>query len=295
MTDSGGILDPRLNAFRPDLADARLDGLVAAGRFVAGTLRRVVAPSAALRRAPRFDAPLSSELLRGEVFRVFEETDEGWSWGQNQTDAYVGYAPTDALGPLAPVPTHRITALRTFVYPAPDTKLPIRSALSFAATVALAGEAETRGTLYRLLAGGEGAIVAIHATPIDAPPEADYVAVAERFIGSAYLWGGRTSLGLDCSALVQLALMATGKQGPRDTDMQANTLGRALAGTADLQPGDLLYWPGHVAIVADAGHIVHASGHHMAVVREPLAAALDRINRKAGPPSLRRLADAIPR
>ena len=282
-------LDPRLNAFRPDLADSRLEGSVDADRFVEGTLRRVAAPSAALRHAPRPDAALDSELLRGELFRVFEETDEGWSWGQNQTDGYVGYTASDALGPVAPEPTHRITALRTFVYPAPDTKLPARSALSFGAAVSVTGETETRGTRYCLLAGGEGAIVAIHAAPIDAPPEPDYVAVAERFIGTAYLWGGRTSLGLDCSALVQLALMAAGTPSPRDTDMQAASLGQALPGLGDLKRGDLLYWPGHVAIVADATHIVHASGHHMTVVREPLRPALQRIAEKSGDPKARRL------
>ncbi len=282
-------LDPRLNAFRPDLADSRLGGSVAADRFTEGTLRRVAAPSAALRHAPRPDAALDSELLRGELFRVFDETDEGWAWGQNQTDGYVGYTASDALGPVAPEPTHRITALRTFVYPAPDMKLPARSALSFGAAVSVTGETETRGTRYCLLAGGEGALVAIHAAPIDAPPEPDYVAVAERFIGTAYLWGGRTSLGLDCSALVQLALMAAGRPAPRDSDMQAAYLGRALAGLADLRRGDLLYWPGHVAIVADATHIVHASGHHMTVVREPLRPALQRIAEKSGDPKARRL------
>jgi cell wall-associated NlpC family hydrolase len=282
-------LDPRLNAFRPDLADSRLEGGVAAERFAEGRLRRVVAPSAALRHAPRSDAALDSELLRGELFRVFDETDEGWAWGQNQTDGYVGYTASDALGPVAPEPTHRITALRTFVYPAPDTKLPARSALSFGAAVSVAGETETRGTRYCLLAGGEGALVAIHAAPIDARPEPDYVAVAERFIGTAYLWGGRTSLGLDCSALVQLALMAAGTPAPRDTDMQAASLGRALPGLGDLKRGDLLYWPGHVAIVADATHIVHASGHHMTVVREPLRPALQRIAEKSGDPKARRL------
>ena len=276
-------LDPRLNAFRPDLADASLRGKVDAGRFVEAARRRVVAFSAPLKHEPRPDAPLDSEVLRGEIFRVLDESTEGWSWGQLETDSYVGYVPTGALGTLPPEPTHRVTALRTFVYPGPDLKFPALGALSFGSRVALAGETVTRGTLYRRLAGGEGAIVAAHVTPIDAPPETDFVAVAERFVETPYLWGGRTSLGLDCSALVQLSLMATGKTVPRDTDLQEKLLGVPVVGGAAgaLARGDLVFWKGHVGILVDGARMVHASGHAMTVVVEPLADAVARI----GPPT----------
>ena len=281
-------LEPRLHAWRPDLADARLKGQVPSSRYNEGTLKRLVAASAPLKSTPRSDAPFASELIRGEVVRIFEETIEGWAWGQNQTDGYVGYLPSDALGPLTPQPTHRVVALRTFIYPGPDMKLPPLAALSLGATVALAGEAETRGTLYRLLAGGEGAVGAVHVAPLAAPPEPDFVAVAERFRNVPYLWGGRTSLGLDCSALVQLSLMAAGVAVPRDTDMQAAAIGGEVP-LDDLRRGDLVFWPGHVAIARDAARLVHASGYHMAVVEEAAAEALKRIGAKSGPPTVRRL------
>lgn len=286
-------LDPRMNAFRPDLADAGLRGKVDADRFAEGTKYRVVAAAAPLKRVPRPDAPLDSEVLRGEVFSIFDETAEGWSWGQLETDSYVGYVPTEALGSPAPEPTHRVATLRTFIYPGPDLKLPALGALSIECRVTLAGETETRGTLYRHLVGGEGAVIAAHVRPLDAPREGDFVAVAERFVETPYLWGGRTSLGLDCSALVQLSLMACGHAAPRDTDLQEKMLGapveRGIAG--ELTRGDLVFWQGHVGILIDRQHMVHASGHHMTVVIEPLADAVERIARKHGPPtSVRRLA-----
>ena len=144
-------LEPRLNAFRPDLADAGLRGKVEAPRFVEATRRRVVAFSAPLKRSPSVEASLDSEVLRGEVFRVFEETAEGWSWGQLETDSYVGYVPTGALGSLAPEPTHRVAALRTFVYPGPNLKLPFRDYLTLNAKVAVV---ETEGDYARLATGG---------------------------------------------------------------------------------------------------------------------------------------------
>lgn len=280
-------LDRRLNAFRPDVADVRLKGQVAADRFVEGVPGRVVAPSAPLKPAPSPEASLDSELVRGEEVLVFDTTGEGWAFVQSRIDGYVGYAPSDALGPVEPAPTHRVTALRTFIYPGPDMKLPAIAALSLGSTITLAGEAETRGTRFGLLTGGEGAVFLGHVDPIDAPPEPDFVAVAERFVGIPYLWGGRTSLGLDCSALVQVALRAAGTAVLRDTDMQRDTIGTALDPGAGTARGDLVFWPGHVAVVLGDGCIVHASGRHMSVVTEPLAEALARI----GPPTVVRRPD----
>jgi cell wall-associated NlpC family hydrolase len=280
-------LEPRLHAFRPDLADARLKGRVSAARFVEGAPRRVVASAAPLKRRPAADAPLDSEVLRGEVFTVFETTADGWSWGQLETDGYVGYVPGDALSPSAPPPTHRVSALRTFVYPDADMKLPPRTALSFGAVVAIDRETETRGTRYLGLAGGEGWIGAPHLSPVGAPPAGDFVAVAERFLEVSYLWGGRTSLGLDCSALVQLSLAAAGHSAPRDSDLQEKMLGEKLErGLAEAKRGDLVFWRGHVAILIDGEYIVHASGSAMTVIIEALADAIARI----GPPiSVRRV------
>ena len=286
-------LDPRLNAFRPDLADVALKGQVESTRFVEGTARRVIAPSAPLKAEPRADASQASEVLRGEVFTVFEDTPEGWSWGQLQTDRYVGYVPTDALGSLAPEPTHRLAALRTFIYPGPDMKLPPIAPISFGARVTLGREAVTRNTPYREIAGGQGWIVAVAAEPVSAPPANDFVTVSERFLNVAYLWGGRTSLGLDCSALVQLALMAAGKSAPRDTDLQEKMLGVAVEGGigTPLHRGDLVFWKGHVGIMIDGEYLIHSTGHHMAVVIEPLAEVVARIGAKTSQPtSVKRLA-----
>lgn len=271
-------LDARINAYRPDLADSRLEGQVEASRFVAGELRRIAVPSTPIRREPRSDAMIDSEAVRGELVRAFEETAEGWAWVQAEADGYVGYVSSDALGPADPVPTHRVTALRTFVYPAADMKFPPVAALSIGSLLALGQEAETRGTRFRWLADFSGAVIERHVAALGDAYEPDFVAVAERFLETPYLWGGRTSLGLDCSGLVQLSLAATGVSVPRDTDQQARAIGSAVEDglSGALRRGDLIFWKGHVGILRDPETLLHASGFQMAVVSEPLSTVLAR-------------------
>jgi cell wall-associated NlpC family hydrolase len=280
-------LDPRLTPARADLAARCLEGKVAAARFVDGEVREVVEPQVPVRRAPAFDAPLDTEALMGERVTVFETSEEGWAWGQLGIDRYVGFMPASGLAPPGPAPTHRVGAVRTLVFPGPSIKLPPLATLPFGATLAIV-RADER---FAVTASG-GHVPARHLAPVERR-ETDFVAVAERFLGTPYLWGGKTSLGLDCSGLVQVALAACGVACPRDSDMQEAALGAAVAG-APPRRGDLMFWKGHVAIVRDEATLVHANGFHMAVAIEPIAAAIARIRPADGAvTSIRRIAGSV--
>ena len=184
----------------------------------------VVEPQAPLRRAPSPDAPLDTEALKGERVTVYETDDEGWAWGQLASDGYVGWLPANALRPPGPAPTHKVAALRTLVFPGPSIKLPPIEALPLGARLAIARIEEPFAVTA---SGGYRADAASRADRRQA--KRDFVAVAERFLGAPYLWGGKTSLGLDCSGLVQVALAACGIACPRDSDMQEQALGAPLA------------------------------------------------------------------
>lgn len=268
-------LDPRLNAYREDLAAESLRGKVEAPRFVAGTKKQVIRTAVALRRRPAATAGLDTEALFGEVLTVYDEAD-GWAWIQLERDGYVGYVPANALSAEIRPVTHRVSALGTFLYPVPDIKSPPIMHLSINAQLAV----EEKVDRFYKLAGG-GFVVDRHVTEL-ARGARDFVDVAERFIGTPYLWGGRTRVGIDCSGLVQISMEAAGLKAPRDTDMQQAELGDPIPITPNLdglQRGDLVFWPGHVGIMCDAVMMVHANAHHMAVTIEPLAEAAQRISK----------------
>jgi cell wall-associated NlpC family hydrolase len=274
---SGVLPDPRRHAYRVGLAAESLRGQVEAPRYVAGVRHQIEAAALPLRREPRFDATLDTEGLFGETLNVFDES-EGWAWVQLARDFYVGYMPSEGLAATVTAPTHTIAALRTYVYPSPDFKTPPLTLLSLNALVSVSGE----DGRFLALKGG-GFIIAEHARRLDQHAR-DFVDVALAFRGTPYLWGGRTSLGVDCSGLVQLASEAAGLSCPRDADMQAKEVGSPLdwQSGASLARGDLVFWDGHVGIMTSAQHLVHASAYHMVVVEEPLAEAKERIAAASG-------------
>jgi cell wall-associated NlpC family hydrolase len=262
--------DPRLTPARADLAAKELEGKVTAARYAEGRAYEVIEPQAPLRAEPAPDASLATEALKGERVTVYDSNDEGWAWGQLAADGYVGWLPSNALAPAGPPPTHKVTALRTFAFPGPSIKHPPVEALPFGARVGVV-RIEDRMAVTR-----SGAYVPTTHLVSMAVDEPDFVAVAERFLGSPYLWGGKTALGLDCSGLVQIALAACGVACPRDSDMQEEALGVAVD-NSELRRGDLIFWNGHVAIVRDRNTLIHANAFHMAVAIEPTAEAVGRI------------------
>jgi hypothetical protein len=241
-------------------------------------LREVVDPQAPVRRNPAPDAPLDTEALKGERVLVEETTADGWCRGTLEADGYAGWLPANALAAPGPRVTHKIAVPRTLVFPGPSIKLPPLEGLSLGCRLAIARIEAPFGITH---CGGY--VPARHLATLDrfAP---DPVAVAEQFLHVPYLWGGKTSLGLDCSALVQIALTACGVPCPRDSIMQEAALGVAISparARVDLRRGDLLFWNGHVAIARDRDALIHANAFHMAVAIEPIGAAIARIA-KAG-------------
>jgi cell wall-associated NlpC family hydrolase len=272
--------DFRLTPARPDLAAEHLRGLIPASAYVAGRPMQVVTGVADLRRAPSHEALLDTQVLYGEAVTVYEDY-EGWGWVQLARDQYVGYMPVAALDSGSPHPTHRVCVNRTFVYQCPDIKMSARRFSPLGAAVRVVG---TDGLFAQI--GRNAYVFADHLRPYNGR-EKDFVATAERFLHAPYLWGGKTSLGIDCSGLVQIALDTAGVAAPRDTDLQEKALGEPVAVDAELaglQRGDLVFWPGHVGIMRDGTMLLHASAHHMLVASEPLHAVRDRILAKTSQP-----------
>ena len=268
-------LDPRVNAYRPDVAAASLRGYVKADRYVDPLPRQCVRGVAPLLVAPHERAGRISEIRYGEVLDVLEERPDGYAWVQNRADRYVGYLyAKDTLSEEIAFFATRVTALHTFVYAEPSLKSVVLDRLTLGSYVRIVAESD----LFFEIAGG-GYVFCRHVAPAEQAQTADYVFTAGRMLGAPYLWGGRTPLGLDCSALVQLALDFAGIEAPRDSDQQREIFGRQLPMPwRDIawRRGDLVFFAGHVGIMTGYDHMIHANAFAMQVTVEPLVDVVAR-------------------
>lgn len=265
--------DPRRNAYSNELANAKLEGQVGAERFAHGKIMSIVVPVAGMYATPNTTASLINQAILGDQVNVFEIKD-GWAWGQLEKDEYVGYLPEKNLVDGGFDATHRVSVPASFFYPEPDIKSQPATRVFMNSQIEIVGVerdwAKTKDGKF---------IFAKHICSVD-QFGADPVSEAEKFLNAPYLWGGSTLDGLDCSALVQQAYHACGKPCPRDTDMIETDIGSQ--GHNSFARGDLVFWDGHIGMMVDEKRMIHANGHHMAVVIEDFTEAEQRINKEYG-------------
>lgn len=273
LTGVAKSYDPRIVAIRPDLADIAVAGTHFAPHYAAPMMRSCIVPAAPIRKAASSDAEQISELLFGEGFALLDLTG-GWAWGYCLADHYVGYLAADALGnPIAP--SHRIRFPQAIVHSAADAGSNSQATLPGGALVMGCAQGDWVETAQGFLAETDvESLESIHPDP---------VALAETLIGTPYGWGGRSVAGVDCSGLMQIIWNAAGVQLPRDSDLQLAALDQHVAPDA-LRRGDMVFFPGHVGIMADPETIIHASRRWMAVKAEPLADVIARSAAKGHEP-----------
>ena len=265
--------DRRLTPANSRVAAMRLKGQVEAAQFVEGVWYQVCVTVTDILAAP--DGARDRQALFGEQFLVFERH-EGYAFSEAEKDGYVGYLNEEHLTP-AQERTHWVSSPATHLYTDNDFKSREVMALSFGSYLTLTNEHS------RFFETSQGFFVPkSHVRPIG-ENFTDPIQVAELFLGSPYLWGGNSRMGLDCSALVQASLLACGLPCPADSDMQEATLG-TLTNDTEMRRGDLLFWKGHVAMVVDSETMIHSNAGAMATVFEPIKEGIKRIEEQGDGP-----------
>ena len=280
--------DVRLKPVRDGVAAEHLQGMVEADKFAEGKDLHITAPVCVLKREPNDSAAIDSQLLYGERFVAFGEKDQ-WLWGQSPRDHYVGWIRKSVVAQGHLDATHQVMSRGTFLYTEADMKSQPVMKIPMASRLVVTDRVSVRDTDY--LKTSRGWVVKKHVRVLSKSAR-DFVMVGESMLGMTYLWAGRSTFGLDCSGLVQLAMQMAGIAVLRDTDMQEATIGEAVDLAPDLsglKRGDLVFWPGHVGMMRDSDNLLHANGHTMRVFSQPLEDADKRISYLYGAPrSVRR-------
>ena len=271
--------DKRLNAYREDIADISLKGIVDAEEYITGAKHQTATGVAALYATPSQESPMISQLIYGEYFNILE-IDGDWAWGQSMKDGYVGYCALNNLTPDLHDPTHHVSALSSHIFPEPNLKSPPVDLIHMMSDVSVIDENQTKGFVQ--LSDGNW----IYATHLSKDFGKEPVSEALKFLYTPYLWGGKTNAGIDCSGLVQIAFASVGINVPRDADLQEKDLGKMLGDDEELQHGDLAFFPGHVGIMIDDLHLLHANAHHMRVSIDPLKEVIDVVSFQTDEPPL---------
>lgn len=274
--------DRRTTPIRGDLADIKLAGLLFAPHYAVPMIQSCITPATTMHAQPDIDSTGISELIYGEDFAVLDVAGK-WAWGYTVHDDYLGYVAVSALGER-PNATHFVTSSGALLLVAPDIKAQVAARLHMGAKL-VCGDV---GEGSEFIACDGGFVHAGHIAEIG-KVAGDPASLAEKLIGTPYLWGGRSGDAIDCSGLVQLVHGMKGINLPRDADMQQDAAGRALTDAEVLQRGDLVFFPGHVGIMTGSINLIHATAHYMAVKVEPLADVTARFsNEEGGPITARR-------
>jgi NlpC/P60 family/Bacterial dipeptidyl-peptidase Sh3 domain len=277
LTGPSISLDPRVHAVRGDLADIALAGQLFAPHYARPMPMRCSAVSAMLHGTPSSDGKAISQLLYGEDFMVVDIS-AGWAWGYCRFDHYVGYVPEDVL--CVPVETEvsaMVAVPAASLFESADANADRIGELPMGAMV----RGNRDGDFVQTPLGF------VHRDAVEAH-FADAAAVAEQLIETPYVWGGRSGDGIDCSGLIQLSLALTGQSAPRDSDQQQHALGEEIAENVPLQRGDIIFFPGHVGIMADHETLIHATMHYGKTVREKLCDVIARVGEDHETPVLAR-------
>lgn len=241
----------------------------------------IIKSSASMMSNPSSMSLIETQCLFGEKIEILEKHLE-WIYCRLHTDNYYGWINKNSVGNLGKT-SHRVIDVRTFIYKEANIKSEIIMYLPMGSKLSI-NKINTHWVEVFFLYKNKIEIGYVPNKQIirNDFKELDWVKIAEKLKGIPYRWGGRDTIGIDCSALLQLSYQTYGQNIPRNTAQQVKLKKPQIYKPDDLTRGCVIFWEGHVGIMIDNINCVHANAFHMKTVIEPLSDIVNRTDKCNG-------------
>ena len=241
-------------------------------------IKQVMVPICDLRLKPKYNSNLETQFLFGERVTIINE-EKNWYLCKSMDDNYIGYVRRSNLDDLKKT-NYKIANLSSFIYNLPDIKSGVVSKLFLNSKVFAY---KVKKDWFTICFKNKNYFIHYNDLNInDKYTISSWGDVAQKFLHTPYLWGGKSHLGLDCSALVQLAFQSANISFPRNSNDQFKSKVLKSITESEMDKGTLVFWKGHVAIALNKKNIIHSNAHHMKVIVEKFSDAKKRIESTYG-------------
>ena len=221
---------------------------------------------------PSSNSKVSSQILYGEKFKILS-TKKNWIKIKTSFDNYVGFIKKSKFNQNFK-PTLKVFKLKSKIFQKLNNKfLPTKNFLYFASGISIKRKNKN------FIEFEKNKWIKINDTKKINHHEVNFIKTLKLFLGCKYLWGGKTSKGIDCSALIQIYFYYNRNYFPRDSKDQMKFCKKKLS--KKLTKGDIIFWKGHVGMCINQSKFIHAYGPRKKVLIMPTKYTIKVIQKTA--------------
>ena len=229
-------------------------------------------PSTNIYLKPYSNSEVTSQILYGEKFKILSKK-KNWIKIKTNYDNYIGFIKKDKFYNKF-TPTNKVFKLRTKIFKKKNNKFTATNNYLF-----FGSRIMNKNENNQFIEFDKNKWIKKKDIKSIDHYERNFVKILKLFINIKYLWGGKTSKGIDCSALIQIYFYYNRTFFPRDTKDQIKFCKRKRS--KNLLKGDIIFWKGHVGICLSKSKFIHAYGPKKKVIIMPTIQTIKLIDKTA--------------